>query len=321
MCHLAEGGIEVSGPHEDATVHFFGATDIGKSRRSNQDHFLIADMQRVLKVCDSSVRSLAQQSLVSSPPGELLIIADGMGGHAHGEYASQAAVSFMTRYVATLMPRFLNTDPDDDRELRTALKEGPILVHRLFQKEGENDPSKSEMGTTLTTAYIVWPYLYVVHVGDTRCYLFRNGELRQLTKDHTIAQYLADAGELPTAPSQSAHLQSMLWNSVTGRVRPEPQICRESLESADTVLLCSDGLTKHMSTSEIATILASSESVEFKTKRLIEECNRRGGRDNISVVVGVFFGPPDAELLCNDPGQFNAIESLSDTDIEFTVSP
>jgi len=304
------------------TAHFFGATDIGKARRSNQDHYLIADMRRLLKVCDSSVESLAHQSVVSSHPGELLMIADGMGGHANGDYASQAAIAFMTGYVANLMPRFLNIDPNDDLEFCTALKDGPILVHRLFRKEGENDPTKAEMGTTLTIAYIVWPYLYVVHVGDTRFYLFRDGELRQLTKDHTVAQYLADAIDPPTAPSQSASLQNMLWNCVSAqKAPPEPQICREKLRSGDCVLLCSDGLTKHISTAEIITVLESSESVEFKTKHLINESNRRGGRDNISVVIGAFDGPPDAELLCNDPGQFKVIESLSDTDVEFSVSP
>ncbi len=308
--------------HQVPTAHFFGATDIGQARRSNQDHYLIADMRRLLKVCDSSVQSLAQQSVVSSHPGELMMIADGMGGHPNGEYASQAAISFMTGYVANLMPRFLHIDPNDDADFCAALKEGPVLIHRLFQKEGENDPTKAEMGTTLTTAYIVWPYLYVVHVGDTRCYLFRNGELRQLTKDHTVAQYLADASGQASAPSQSPNLQNMLWNSVTAaKVPPEPQICRERLHAGDSVLLCSDGLTKHMSTPEIVAVLESPASVEFKTKQLIDESNRRGGRDNISIVIGVFDGPPDATLLCNDPGQFKVIESLSDTDVEFTISP
>jgi len=178
------------------------------------------------------------------------------------------------------------------------------------------------MGTTLTAAYIVWPYLYVVHVGDSRCYLFRDGKLMQLTKDHTVAQYLADANEQPTAPSQSSSLQNMLWNCVSAaKVPPEPQICREKLRSGDCVLLCSDGLTKHISTAEIISVLEAPESVEFKTKQLIDESNRRGGRDNISVVIGAFDGPPDAELLCNDPGQFKVIESLSATDVEFSVSP
>ncbi len=300
---------------------FFGVTDIGKARRSNQDHYLIADLRRLLKVCDSSVTSLTHQSIVSRHPGELLMIADGMGGHLHGEYASQAAISFMAGYVANLMPRFLHINPNDDGDFCAALKEGPVLVHRLFQKEGENDPTKAEMGTTLTTAYIVWPYLYIVHVGDTRCYLFRDGKLRQLTKDHTVAQYLADASEKPNVPSQSASLQNMLWNSVTAaKTPPEPQICREKLLPGDSVLLCSDGLTKHISTAEIITVLESSASVESKTKQLVDEANRRGGRDNISVVIGTFDGPPDAEWPCVDPGQFKVIDSLSDTDVEFSVS-
>ena len=248
---MNQKGFKMTELHRAPTAHFFGATDIGKSGRSNQDHYLIADMRRLLKVCDSSVECLAQQSVVSRHSGELLMIADGMGAHANGGYASQTAISFMTDYVANLLPKFLNIDPNDDREFCTALNDAPILVHRLFRKEGENDPTKAEMGTTLKTACIVWPNLYVVHVGDTRCYLFRDGELRQLTKDHTVSM------------------------------------------------------------AEIVTVLESSESVEFKTKQLINESNRCGGRDNISVVIGAFNGPPDADLLCDDPGQFKVIETTS----------
>lgn len=202
----------------------------------------------------------------------------------------------MTGYVTNLMPRFLVIDPANDDGFRAALTEGPVKIHHLLQKEGEQDPKKARMGTTLTVAYIVWPYLYVVHVGDTRCYLFRNGQLWQLTTDHTVAQYFTDAGESQIALSHNTSLQNTLWNCISAtRTPPEPQIDREQLRAGDRVLRCSDGLTKHLSMTDIAAVLESAKSLEEQTKHLIQESNSRGGRDNISVVIGAFEGRPDAE--------------------------
>ena len=299
-------------------VHLFGATDVGKTRSSNQDNYLIADMHRLLNICDSSVETLDGQSMVSDHPGQLLIVADGMGGHAHGEYASRLAIRQMTSYVANLMPQFLAVDRNSDEEFRAALKEGPMEIHRLLRKEGQADPSRAEMGTTLTVAYIDWPALYLVHVGDSRCYLFRDGQLKQLTTDHTVAQYLSDAGQLTPDRAQNGSLQHMLWNSVSAaQTPPEPQVKRELLQSGDYVLLCSDGLIRHLTTAEIAGILSSESSVPEKSNQLIDETNRRGGRDNISVVIGYFEGRHDTSDLCLDSDRFSTIRSQMDTDIEF----
>ena len=301
-------------------AHLFGATHVGKTRSSNQDNYLIADMRRLLNICDSSVETLDGQSMVSNHPGQLLMVADGMGGHAHGEYASRLAIRYMTRYVANLMPRFLVGDMNNDGEFRAALKEGPVEIHRLLRKEGKADPTRAEMGTTLTAAYIVWPALYLVHVGDSRCYLFRDGRLKQLTTDHTVAQYLTDAGQLTPDRAQNGSLQHMLWNSVSAaQTPPEPQVKRELLQPGDYVLLCSDGLIRHLATEEIAEILGSECSVPEKSNQLIDETNRRGGRDNTSVVIGYFEGGHDTNDPDPDSDRFSMIRSLVDTDIEFPL--
>ncbi len=301
-------------------AHFSGATHIGQTRSSNQDNYLIANMSRLLKICDSSVDALDGQSVVSNYPGHLLILADGMGGHAHGEYASQTAIRYMTDYMANLLPRFPVKDLMDDEEFRAALKQGPVEIHRLLRKEGLADPARAEMGTTLTTAYIAWPDLYIVHVGDTRCYLFRDGKLQQLTTDHTVAQYLADAGQMTPDRSKNGSLQHTLWNSVSAaQTPPEPQVKHELLQSGDSVLLCSDGLTRHLTTEEIAKILGSESSVSEKSNRLIDDTNRRGGRDNISVVIGHFEGRRYTSDHSPASERTRMFESLVDTDIEVPV--
>ena len=301
-------------------AHFFGATHVGRARSSNQDNYLIGDMRRLLNICDSSVETLDGQSMVSNHPGQLLMVADGMGGHAHGEYASRLAIRYMTTYVANLMPRFLVGDMKNDDEFQAALKEGPVEIHRLLRKEGQADPTRAEMGTTLTVAYIDWPALYLVHVGDSRCYLFRDGRLNQLTTDHTVSQYLSDAGQLTPDRAQNGSLQHMLWNSVSAaQTPPEPQVKRELLQPADYVLLCSDGLIRHLATEQIAEILGSQCSVPEKANQLIDETNRRGGRDNTSVVIGYFEGQHDPKHCFLDSDHCSMIQSLVDTDIEFSV--
>ena len=301
-------------------AHLFGATHVGRARSSNQDNYLIGDMRRLLNICDSSVETLDGQSMVSNHPGQLLMVADGMGGHAHGEYASRLAIRYMTTYVANLMPRFPVGDMKNDDEFQAALKEGPVEIHRLLRKEGQADPTRAEMGTTLTVAYIDWPALYLVHVGDSRCYLFRDGRLNQLTTDHTVAQYLSDAGQLTPDRAQNGSLQHMLWNSVSAaRTPPEPQVKRELLQPADYVLLCSDGLIRHLAVEEIAEILGSQCSVPEKANQLIDETNRRGGRDNTSVVIGYFEGQLDPKDCFLDSDRCSMIRSLVDTDIEFSV--
>ncbi len=268
-----------------------GATDIGSERETNQDQFLIATLQRTLVLRDTSVK-LARRWLPDSTEGTVMIVADGMGGTSGGDIASSVAVSTIVEYLCGVMPwvQTSRLDEVDDPNrtlpgvktgLHRAIVEGDSEVKRAAKETGGKD-----MGTTVTMAYLLWPQLYVAHVGDSRCYLLRDGTLRLLTTDHTLAERLRVNSNVELDEGSPWH--HVLWNALGGgeHASLEPEVHRHPLEEGDVVLLCSDGLTKHCSDDEIANALSRAGSAREACDRLVAMANAGGGSDNITVVVG-----------------------------------
>jgi protein phosphatase len=164
-------------------------------------------------------------------------------------------------------------------QLSSALVVGDSTV-----KTAAASTATPRMGTTLTMALVLWPDLYVAHVGDTRCYLLRSGQLKRLTTDHTVAQMVqANAAEPVHVASQLHHT---LWNSLGGSEElPKPEITKLELELGDMLLLCSDGLTKHVKDEEISALLATEEPNAARCAKFVELANAGGGSDNVTVVV------------------------------------
>jgi protein phosphatase len=264
-----------------------GATDIGRVRARNEDAYLIATLQRSIIVQDATLEA-NHGWFTGEPAGTLLVVADGMGGMGGGDIASRVAVQTITEYSLNVMP-WVNGQgaPPSSRgavpsipglrnELAAALVEGDSTVRISGERVGE-----PHMGTTLTLAFVLWPVVYVAHVGDSRCYLLRSGTLSCLTTDHTLAQQLSELGVEPIHSSW----HHLLWNSLGGSDAPTPQTTKVTLDPSDTLLLCSDGLTKHVSDAEIATVLASGQTPATLCSDLIARANERGGSDNVTVVV------------------------------------
>jgi protein phosphatase len=142
------------------------------------------------------------------------------------------------------------------------------------------------MATTLSLGVVVWPWLYVVQVGDSRCYLYQDGVLRQVTRDQTLAQDLVDQGVLSRDRAQASPLSHVL-SSAIGAAEAEPEVTRVDVRQRGCVILvCTDGLTKHVSDAEIAQHLASMQSAEQVARALIDLTLARGATDNVTVVVG-----------------------------------
>lgn len=267
-----------------------GATHVGRRRTRNEDAFFIATLQRSMVVHDASPPA-ARGWLAGRPAGTLLVVADGMGGMGGGELASRVAVETVTEYLLNVMPwatRRADANfgrgssvslPDVREQLSSALVVGDATVKRTGATSGT-----PQMGTTLTAAWISWPLLYVAHVGDTRCYLFRQRRLMRLTTDHTLAQKFAEEGSPAQQVPDAWH--NVLWNSLGGSDElPQPQIGKHPLEVGDTLLLCSDGLTKHVSDEQMSALLGSESSNARRCEQLIALANEAGGSDNITVVM------------------------------------
>jgi protein phosphatase len=173
-----------------------GQSDVGKTREVNEDRFLIADLNKSLRVHQTNLGHDDQTRLFGQSQGQLLIVADGVGGHAAGERASTVAVGGVVAYTLDCMRWFfrLTDDPEDDflDDLKSALEHSQSRI----LAEADVLAVRGGMGTTVTAAYVAWPRLYIVHVGDSRGYLLRDTKLRQITNDHTVAQQLVENGQL-----------------------------------------------------------------------------------------------------------------------------
>jgi serine/threonine protein phosphatase PrpC len=262
-----------------------GMTNVGLSRPGNEDAFLIATLQRSLVV---HAASAAQQNggFGAALAGTLLMVADGMGGEGGGDVASRVAVNAVASYLLNVMPwaAAAGTPTAEAASGIRAQLVSAVVVGESSVKIAAQHSATPSMGTTLTMALVLWPTLYLVHVGDTRCYLLRAGQFSRLTTDHTVAQKILDEAVEQVAPD--SHLHHLLWNSLGGsKSLPEPQIVELGLELGDRLLLCSDGLTKHVSDPEILAALSTGETNTAQCARLIELANLGGGSDNVTVLV------------------------------------
>jgi protein phosphatase len=263
-----------------------GRTDQGRERARNEDQFAIADLHRHVTVRESSMAPAAHRPWAGGAQGLLLAVADGIGGHPGGEIASAVAVDALLQYATWQMPWVTDTARDERllmEELGTALELCQERVRRIAQRAKFEH---HEPGTTLTAAYIAWPSMFIVHAGDTRCYLLRDGELAQLTTDHTLAAQLVGTSVMSAEAAGKSRWSHVLNNAVGGGPRDvKAEVRRAELRRGDVILLCSDGLTGHLDEDALARILAREATAERICGELIAAANGAGGRDNITAVV------------------------------------
>lgn len=259
-----------------------GASDTGRRRQKNEDHYLIARLTRGLQVTESSV---AATDTLECTQGWLMLVADGIGGHEAGEIASEMAVSAVAERVLSAFPWNVAGDravSDLNHAAEVAFEKCQALITEYAEVCGvERAP-----GTTLTVAFVVWPVLHVFHVGDSRCYLQRGEALTQLTVDQNYYSYATRAGIGAPNPA----FKSLLANSLgAGKEGVEVEAHAHCLKRGDKLLLCTDGVTNHLQTADLLDALTSSyTSARTCATQLVEAANARGGSDNLTAVVAAF---------------------------------
>ncbi|CAN5774436.1 protein phosphatase 2C domain-containing protein [soil metagenome] len=276
-------------PREDE-IDVFGVTHAGLKRGSNQDHFLISSLGARLVVHQTSLPDPPDESLIPElGAGEraafLAVVADGVGSSSWGEEASRLAVEEVTLYVARSMHAFYTTDPNDDGALLHALDQAAQRSHAELLRRAEEDAARRGMATTLTLWLGVWPRAFVLQVGDSRYYSLRDGELTQVSRDQTIAQDLVDQGVLSQVDASRTRWAHVL-SSAIGGPSAVPTITRVQNDWSTVHLLCSDGLTKHVSDERIRERLAGMESAQQACEALLGDALEGGGTDNITIIVG-----------------------------------
>ncbi|HTM21493.1 MAG TPA: protein phosphatase 2C domain-containing protein [Kofleriaceae bacterium] len=264
-----------------------GATDVGKERERNEDHFMVAELDRWLYVLQSSLIEQTDSVRAGGTEAVLLAVADGIGGHAGGDMASAVVLDALLHYTGLIMPWFGQQDRDAEArigaELAAAVRS---CQERLFDVARRMKLSGGQPGTTLTAAYLTGRSLLVLHVGDSRCYRLRDGQLERLTRDHTLAQEIADSQGLAPETAEQSPYAHILSNAVGGSdddVRPE--VAAFDLAPGDTILLCTDGLHGQVSDAEIAAVLGRAPEASAACAELIRRANADRGRDNVTAIV------------------------------------
>ena len=269
----------------DDEIDFFGLTNVGKVRKVNQDNFLICSMRRQMEVHLSSLPSLDRLPLGAERVALLAMGADGVGGGPMGEEASRMAVEAVTQYV-TRSIRLCTTDtagPSD--AFAHALEDAARECHDGILRQAEGNPALAGMATTLTMWIGMWPRSYLLHVGDSRCYLMHDGELTQLSRDQTMAQELVDLGVLSRTDAYRSPWVNVLSSAIGGQ-QTTPVVSSLSQVWGTVGLLCSDGLTKHVPDSKIRERLMNMTSAREACEALVQDALDGGGTDNVTVVVG-----------------------------------
>lgn len=279
-------------------VESIGVTDRGLVRAENQDHFLIAELNRAMRLQSTSLPLPPESILAGGTLGYLFMVADGMGGHRAGNEASGLAIQY---FITSILNRIRWHNPvksGDDVLLVDDLREMLSQAHDEIVRQSETTASLAGMGTTLTMAYVVWPRMVVVHAGDTRCYLMRNGELRLLTRDHTVAEQLMQAGKLDPNAIERSRWSNVLVNALGANAEDVyAEIVRLDLEPNDAILLCSDGLNKHVQDETIQGVLAEAKGMQQAANTLIQLANEGGGSDNITLIAARWTANPTDRIM------------------------
>lgn len=274
-------------------VRCFGLTDRGKLRETNEDQFLIAVLLKALHVEQTSLPQRKVQH--SSDRSYLFLLADGMGGHAGGEEASALAVGSVESFILDHFKWFAECKGKDEDLVLADFQRALGRAHATVLAEASEHPELHGMGTTVTLAYSLNDELFVAHVGDSRCYLYRKQVLHRLTHDHTLVADMVRCGTLPAAEVATHRLRHVITNAVgAGYPDVKVEVCKIGLEAGDRILLCSDGLTEMITDAEIGQVLQAGDEPERTCRQLVALANEAGGRDNITVVVAHFTSAPAA---------------------------
>ena len=270
----------------DDELDLYGLTHPGRVRTENQDHFLLCTVHPQVHVHGTSLPDASALDVPGERLATIMLVADGVGGSAAGSLASRLATEAVTRYVAAALRCYEAGDPSNEEVFAAALRDAAMRAHEVVRSEAVAQQEARGMATTLSLGIVVWPSLYVVQVGDSRCYLYQDGALRQLTRDQTVAQELIDRGALPRESAKTSPFSHVL-SSAIGSDSADPEVTRVDVrERGCVILVCSDGLTKHVTDEEIAQKLANMQSAEQVSHQLLDLALERGGTDNITLVVG-----------------------------------
>jgi serine/threonine protein phosphatase PrpC len=268
----------------DDEIDVFGLTHPGKVRKTNQDHFLLASVHKRVVVHLTSLTDVAHLPFGEERLAFFAVVADGVGGGDYGEEASRIALEAVMQYVTRSMQCYYQSDAREG-EFIDSLQTAAMQSHAIVRERAEGYPGARSMATTLTLWMGVWPWIYLLQVGDSRYYIYRDGKLSQMTRDQTMAQALLDQGVFSHSEDFQKKWGHVLASAIGGP-QTAPVVTRIASDWRNVHLMCSDGLTKHVPDERIAQRLGEMTSAKQACEALVQDALDGGGTDNITVIVG-----------------------------------
>ena len=260
----SQGKMPCAMTSEVVRLQFHGLTDVGKLRDHNEDTFVV------------------------KPEAGLVVVCDGMGGHAGGEVASSIAVATITEFICNQREGDWPFGRDEGQsEAGDRLRNAALLANQRISERIEKEPALARMGTTMVSALVLPDgTAWVANIGDSRAYLWHEGILRQVTSDHSWVNEQVQRGVLSDAEAASHPLKNVITRALGARDVLPVDLIEEHLRPGDCLLLCSDGLTGMVNDADIAVIVGDAGlTSEELCQRLVAAANEAGGEDNITVVV------------------------------------
>ena len=237
-------------------MRIYSATDVGQKRKMNQDYVFVSE------------------GPVGNLPN-LFTVADGMGGHNAGDYASSHAVRILVDEIRE------DADYNPVKVIRHAIE----AANTEIRNRAQEDENLRGMGTTMVVATIVDQYAYVANVGDSRLYVIQDG-IRQVTRDHSLVQEMVRMGEISEAEARNHPDKNIITRALGAEKTVDVDFFDLKLEKGCTILMCSDGLSNMVEDEKIQEIISDPEAdIDQKGSPLLREANQNGGKDNIAVVL------------------------------------
>jgi serine/threonine protein phosphatase PrpC len=275
-------------------VELYAQTDVGRIRQGNEDNFLVLDL--------ASGGSWSGSDAAKDPPekfrrfevgreGLVLIVSDGMGGALAGDVASRMAVESVREMLTEEDAEHTTDDQGAKVPLVDCLRNATGYANYAIHRKSLEDPRCSGMGATLTAAAIAGQTMDFVQVGDSRAYVIRGDEIKLATKDQSLVQQLVDVGQITEEDAETHMFRNVILQALGAQSDLTPVLSRVRLQRGDIMLLCSDGLSGKMRAEEMLQIVAASRGdLAAACDALVKEANKRGGEDNITVVLARFDG-------------------------------
>lgn len=271
-------------------IDAWGAKHQGYVRKDNQDEFFVGGLARTDSIEPVAVADEDRLQGGAKRVASLAVVADGAGGVSDGGEAARVAVRELTAAVARFFEQGVDAEPEDPDVFARLLQDAALSCHEDLLQRARDEGGGRRFATTLTLFLGLWPHAFLLQVGDSRCYVFQDGELTQISRDQTVAQDLVDSGVMARTVAERSRWAHLLSSAIGGD-QAAPVVTRVVRDWGAVILLCSDGLTKHVSDERIKERILGMTSARQLVEQLIQDALDDGGSDNVTVVVGRTLPP------------------------------